>query len=55
MKEEYSVDVDYPLAQFVIVMGFFLILTIEQTVLHFQVKHITIIYEIGTYLLFNPS
>ena len=30
--------VPYPVAQFVIVFGFFVILTIEQTVLHFQVK-----------------
>jgi hypothetical protein len=28
---------DYPLAQLVVGCGFFLILTIEQTVLHFQV------------------
>lgn len=36
IKDQYHVDVDYPLAQFIMVMGFFLILTIEQTVLHFQ-------------------
>merc|ERR1712130_391118 len=29
-------DLDYPVAQFVIVFGFFVILTVEQTVLHFQ-------------------
>jgi len=36
IKDQYKVDVDYPLAQFIVVMGFFLILTIEQTVLHFR-------------------
>ena len=32
-----QVDIDYPVAQFVMVFGFFLILTIEQTILFFQV------------------
>jgi len=36
IKSEYNVDVDYPVAQFIMVFGFFLILTIEQSVLHFQ-------------------
>ena len=36
IQNEYNVDLDYPLAQLTVVMGFFLILTIEQTVLHFQ-------------------
>ena len=36
IKDQYKVDLDYPVAQFVIVFGFFVILTIEQTVLHFQ-------------------
>jgi len=36
IKMEYDVDIDYPVAQFIVVLGFFLILTIEQTVLHFQ-------------------
>ncbi|XP_023322720.1 zinc transporter ZIP1 isoform X2 [Eurytemora carolleeae] len=36
IKDSYGVDVEYPLAQFIIVMGFFLILTVEQTVLYFQ-------------------
>merc|ERR1719347_1361127 len=36
IKDQYKVDFDYPVAQFVIVFGFFVILTIEQTVLHFQ-------------------
>lgn len=36
IKEQYKVDLDYPVAQFVVAMGFFLILIIEQTVLHFQ-------------------
>ena len=37
IKDQYKVGFDYPVAQFVIVFGFFVILTIEQTVLHFQV------------------
>lgn len=36
IKDSYHVDFDYPLAQFIICMGFFFILTIEQTVLYFQ-------------------
>jgi len=36
IKHQYNVDLDYPVAQFVIVFGFFIILTIEQAVLHFQ-------------------
>jgi len=36
IKDQYKVDLDYPVAQFVIVFGFFVILTVEQTVLHFQ-------------------
>jgi len=38
IQEEYKIDLDYPVAQFVLVFGFFLILLIEQTVLHFQEK-----------------
>jgi len=36
LQRDYNVDFDYPLAQFIIVLGFFMILTIEQTVLYFQ-------------------
>lgn len=36
IKDQYKVDFDYPVAQFVMVFGFFLILSIEQTVLHYQ-------------------
>lgn len=36
IQQDYNVDFDYPLAQFIIVLGFFMILTIEQTVLYFQ-------------------
>jgi len=36
IKDQYNVDLDYPVAQFIMVFGFFLILTIEQSVLHFQ-------------------
>jgi len=36
IKDEYNLDVDYPVAQFIMVLGFLLILLIEQTVLHFQ-------------------
>eukprot|EP00092_Neocalanus_flemingeri_P035308 GFUD01038417.1.p1 GENE.GFUD01038417.1~~GFUD01038417.1.p1 ORF type:complete len:375 (-),score=91.03 GFUD01038417.1:237-1361(-) len=36
IKTQYKVDLDYPVAQFIMVFGFFLILLIEQTVLHFQ-------------------
>jgi len=36
IKEQYHVDLDYPVAQFIMVVGFFIILTIEQSVLHFQ-------------------
>jgi hypothetical protein len=38
IKEIYKVDVDYPLAQFVMALGFFIILLLEQTVLHFKVS-----------------
>jgi len=36
IKDQYNVDLDYPVAQFIMVFGFFLILLIEQSVLHFQ-------------------
>merc|ERR1719470_405149 len=36
IKDQYNVDLDYPVAQFIMVFGFFLILVIEQSVLHFQ-------------------
>jgi len=36
VKTQYHVDLDYPVAQFTMVFGFFLILLIEQTVLHIQ-------------------
>jgi len=36
VKKQYNVDLDYPVAQFIMVFGFFLILLIEQTVLHIQ-------------------
>lgn len=36
IKDVYHVDLDYPVSEFIIVLGFFLILIIEQTVLHFQ-------------------
>ena len=36
VKTQYHVDLDYPVAQFIMVFGFFLILLIEQTVLHIQ-------------------
>ena len=38
MQEQYSVSISFPLAELVVVLGFLLILTIEQTVLHFQEK-----------------
>ena len=36
IKTEYNVDIDYPLAQFIMCSGFFLILTVEQSVLSLQ-------------------
>jgi len=36
IEKVYHVDFDYPLAQFIICLGFFFILIIEQTVLYFQ-------------------
>merc|ERR1719402_473454 len=36
IKDVYHVDLDYPVSEFIMVLGFFLILLIEQTVLHFQ-------------------
>ena len=38
MQEQYGVSISFPLAQLVVVLGFFLILTVEQTVLHYQEK-----------------
>jgi len=38
IKEQFNVDIDFPLAEIAMVFGFLLILTIEQTVLHFQEK-----------------
>lgn len=38
IKSQYKVDLDYPVAQFIMVFGFLLILLIEQTVLHYQEK-----------------
>ena len=38
VKEKYGTDIEYPLAHFVMCCGFFLILIIEQTVLHYQEK-----------------
>jgi len=36
IKDEYKVEVDYPVAQFIMVCGFFLILVIEQATLEMQ-------------------
>ena len=36
IQNKYDVDIDYPLAQFIMCSGFFLILTIEQAVLQIQ-------------------
>jgi len=36
IKEAYDYDLQYPLAHFIMCVGFFLILTVEQTVLHVQ-------------------
>jgi len=36
IKEAYDVEVEYPVSQFIMVLGFLLILLIEQSVLHFQ-------------------
>ena len=36
MKDEYDVDIDYPLAQFIMCLGFLLILLIEQAALTVQ-------------------
>jgi len=36
IKEAYDFDVEYPLAHFIMCVGFFIILTIEQLVLHVQ-------------------
>ena len=38
VQEQYSVSISFPLAELVVVLGFLMILTIEQTVLHFQEK-----------------
>ena len=37
VKTEYGITIDLPLVPFIVVVGFMLILIIEQTVLHFQV------------------
>ena len=37
IKEQYKVDMDYPWAQLIMAIGFFIILLLEQTVLHFKV------------------
>ncbi len=47
IKEIYKVDVDYPLAQFVMALGFFIILLLEQTVLHFKVSRDQLLYRIN--------
>ena len=36
LKQTYGLEVDFPLSQFCVVGGIFLILAIEQTALHFQ-------------------
>jgi len=36
IKTEYEIDIDFPLAQFIMCSGFFLILTVEQSVLSLQ-------------------
>merc|ERR1712112_280808 len=36
VKDAYNLDIEYPLSQFMMCCGFFLILTLEQAVLHFQ-------------------
>lgn len=38
IKEQYKVDMDYPWAQLIMAIGFFIILLLEQTVLHFKEK-----------------
>ena len=40
MKTEYGITIDLPVVPFIVVVGFMLILIIEQTVLHFQVGRI---------------
>ena len=37
VKTEYGITTDLPVVPFIVVVGFMLILIIEQTVLHFQV------------------
>ena len=37
VKTEYGITTDFPVVPFIVVVGFMLILIIEQTVLHFQV------------------
>ena len=37
IQDVYNVDLDYPVSEFIMVLGFFIILFIEQSVLHFQV------------------
>ena len=39
IQSEYHVPVDYPLAEFIILVGFFLILIVENIVAECQVNH----------------
>ena len=38
IQDVYNVDLHYPVSEFIMVLGFFIILFIEQSVLHFQVR-----------------
>ena len=37
VKKEYGTTIELPVVPFIVVVGFLLVLIIEQTVLHFQV------------------
>ena len=38
LEKEYNTKIDYPVAEFIIVLGFFIVLIIEQVVLEFKEK-----------------
>ena len=54
VKAEYGVEVTFPVAPFSVVLGFGLILIIEQAVLHFQVRKWNL-WLFSTYISENAS
>ncbi len=47
IEKIYKTEVDYPVAEFVIVMGFFIVLIIEQVALDYRERTDSLVLEVG--------